>query len=362
MAKSMNGLSRDLIIHPGETLQEVLEDRKMTQKELAGRTGVTEKHVSKIVNGKGNISSSFAKKLEYALGIKASFWMKLQSNYDQELLEFEEFNNVSKDEISILKKLKEFIEYAKKINILRDVVDNASMVLELRNVLAVSNLLSIPKIPYNGAYRAQTSNTVDVYVLFAWQKLCEIITRDIIVAEKMNIECLKTSINEIKSLIGKDPAVIDSELRRIFAKCGIAFSVVRHFKGAPVHGFIKYNEDEKLILCMTIRKSFADIFWFTLFHEIGHILNGDVKDRFIDFESVHNEKEDKADDFSKNTLINHVDFKEFCECGNFSLDAIKEFSEIQGVMPYIIIGRLQKEEYIPWSQYVCEKTRFKWVS
>ena len=48
MVKEKNsvGLSRDYIIHPGETLAEVLEDREMSQRELAVRTGMTEKHIS----------------------------------------------------------------------------------------------------------------------------------------------------------------------------------------------------------------------------------------------------------------------------------------------------------------------------
>ena len=84
------GLSPDLIIHPGETLAEILEDRDMSQRELSVRTGVTEKHISTVVKGQKSISVAFAKKLEYALGIDASFWINLQANYDRELLEFEE--------------------------------------------------------------------------------------------------------------------------------------------------------------------------------------------------------------------------------------------------------------------------------
>ncbi len=74
MAKNMNGLSREFIIHPGgETLKEILDDRNMSQKELAIRTGVTEPHVSSVVNCQKAISVAYAKKLEYALGIDASF-------------------------------------------------------------------------------------------------------------------------------------------------------------------------------------------------------------------------------------------------------------------------------------------------
>ncbi len=84
------GLSRDYIIHPGATLAEVIEDRNISTKELASKTCVTEKYISAILNGKKSISATFAKKLERTLGIEASFWLKLQANYDKELLEFED--------------------------------------------------------------------------------------------------------------------------------------------------------------------------------------------------------------------------------------------------------------------------------
>ena len=78
------GLSNDFIIHPGETLAEVLKDRKMPQKELAIKTGVSEKYISAVISGQKNISSSFANKLEYALGIEKAFWINLQTNYERE--------------------------------------------------------------------------------------------------------------------------------------------------------------------------------------------------------------------------------------------------------------------------------------
>lgn len=83
-----------------------------------------------------------------------------------------------------------------------------------------------------------------------------------------------------------------------FAKCGIAFAVVKHFKVAPVQGMIKQTKDERVMLCITLRQVYADIFWFSLFHEIGHLLHGDEQKRFIDFESVEDEQEKQADQFA----------------------------------------------------------------
>lgn len=176
MEKQTNsiGLSRDLIIHPGESLEEALADRSMSQKELAVRTGFTEKHVSTVVGKTKPISVAFAVKLEIALGIEASFWIRLQANYDRELIEHEEVNNISIDEIAITKRLIDIIDYGCSKGWLTRTDDPISRVLELRRKLSVSNLLAIPKLPRGAAFRAQVKNDgADPYVLFARQALSE---------------------------------------------------------------------------------------------------------------------------------------------------------------------------------------------
>ena len=90
MAVKRIGISRDLIIHPGETIADVLEDRGITQTELASRTGVSTAYVSSVIAGKKGISANFAMGLEYALGVPKSFWLNLQANYESELLEINE--------------------------------------------------------------------------------------------------------------------------------------------------------------------------------------------------------------------------------------------------------------------------------
>ena len=80
----MNDLSFDLIIHPGETIKELLEENNMTQEELAIRTGYSTKHVSEVISGKKNISSKFVNSLEYIFAIPTEFWINLQRNYDKD--------------------------------------------------------------------------------------------------------------------------------------------------------------------------------------------------------------------------------------------------------------------------------------
>ena len=115
MAEKMNGLSLDFIIHPGETLKEVLEEKQMSQEELAIRTGFSPKHVSEVVNGKKGISPSFARSLEYVFGIPTSFWINLQGIYDKEMLEYKEQEEIDENEVEIVKKYPLFRKYKIKI-------------------------------------------------------------------------------------------------------------------------------------------------------------------------------------------------------------------------------------------------------
>lgn len=361
MAKEKNsvGLSRDYIIHPGETLAEVIEEKEMTQRELAVRTGVTEKHISTVIHGQKNISAAFARKLEYALGIETSFWMNLQANYDRELLAFEEVNNIKEEELGILKNLKEVTEAWASFGWLDSEANSAAMVLDYRMIFGISNLLDVPKISYAAAYRAQSKNAnTDPYVLFAWQRMCELLIKNIDIADQVDVEKLKNKVPDIKQVMFMKANQIQEKLSNIFAECGIAFRIVPNFTGAPVQGFIKKADDGALILCMTLRQKFADIFWFTLFHEIAHILNGDTKHEFIDFDSVSGDVEAKADRMAGEFLIDANAYRAFIASEGYKrIGGIERFADSQNVKDYIVRGRLMKENLIPWKA----RPRYEWA-
>src|SRR5690554_5347902 len=92
--KQQNTLSGEFSIHPGVTINEVIQKRDISKKELAISTGFSQKHISKVINGKMNISALMAEKLEDVLRIPASFWLNLQRNYDLEVLKFNQLHNV----------------------------------------------------------------------------------------------------------------------------------------------------------------------------------------------------------------------------------------------------------------------------
>lgn len=355
----INGSLTDLIIHPGLTLKEVLEDRNIDQKYLAACTSVSPKHVSEIISGKKDISISYAKKLEYALGIESSFWINLQSTYDKELYEYEEINQIKEEEFKILKQLKEVVKEFEKMQLIDLNEPRYIQVLQLRGLLSISNLCDIPKASYAAAYKIK--NNVNPYVLFAWQKLCEIRNKNVINnINKLSVEKLIDKLEDIKKTMLLEVNDMRDELIKIFAECGIIFDIVPNFVGAPVQGYIKQMLDDRLLLCLTIRGKFADIFWFSLFHEIGHIVHGDTKNIFIDFDNSNEDIEALADQYAKNALINNDSFNDFLQTDYLDLTNIKKFAKRNNVDSTIVIGRLLKEDRADYSIFGKLRKKYVW--
>ncbi len=311
MVVNKSGLSLDLIIHPGETLKEIIEDKEMSQKELAVRTGNSPKHISDIVNCLKPISVDFAKKLEYALGIDASFWINLQANYAKEIADFEEVNHISDSELRIVKRLKDLIAHLVNAGFLKKGNSKVTDVINLRRLLNISSLDSIPEIVTTGAYRVSKSSSVNPYVFFAWLRMCELYIKQIDDVGNLDVELLKSRIPHIKNIMFDEINEMTTKLQRIFAECGIKFVIVQHFAGAPVQGVITYDRNGSLSLIMTIRQASADIFWFTLIHEIAHIINGDIKKKLIDYEKDVGPQEIKANEIASRILIDEEEYRKF---------------------------------------------------
>ena len=363
MAAKTTGISSEFIIHPGEIIADVLAEREMTQADLAKRTGFSEAYVSCVISGKKAISARFAMALEYAVSVPKSFWLNLQANYDAKILEAEEAQTVSEEEKAVYTELKEIVKFLKKIGKLEGEKKAVETILDLRKIFQVSNLNCLQHLAPAGLFRMSTKTQTNMGVLGAWLQLCQMSRFPITASATFNPDKINEVIAAIKEAMadrGADPQI---KLAPIMAQYGIEFQVVHNFKGAPVHGFICRRDEGIYQISLTIRGAFADIFWFSLFHELGHLVNGDADKAkcFIDASDGQNTKaEEAADFFASNALLDPAADKSFIEAGDYSYPKILEFAGSQSVPDYIVIGRLQKENLIPYSYFADHKLRYKW--
>lgn len=361
MAAKITGISRELIIHPGETIADLLEDRGITQTELATRTGVTPAYVSSVIAGKKDISANFALALEYALDVPKSFWLNLQANYDAELLEVNKAQTISEEERNVREDLAEVVKYLRQRGKMPIREKKDISILSLRKALGISDISRLGDLVPNGAFRMASSQQINPYVLGAWLRLCQIEADNRTIEAQFDSSKVDQLIAEIKNIMINTEADIQADLRKVMQEYGIDFSVVKYFRGAPVQGYLSQKNDGTYQMVLTIRGSYADIFWFSLFHEIGHLVNGDVgkNAKFLD-DGNDNAKEREADIFASNKLLDRNDYTMFVEQGDFTIESIKQFAVSQNVMPYIVIGRLQKEKHLRYDQYSGYKLRYKY--
>lgn len=79
---------KDLIaFHPGQYVEELIEEYNLTQKEFAERLGVSEIKLGKLVNGEESISNDIARKLAKITNISMITWLNIQSIYDVKIAE-----------------------------------------------------------------------------------------------------------------------------------------------------------------------------------------------------------------------------------------------------------------------------------
>lgn len=336
---------------PGATIKEQLVDRHMNQKEFSVRMSMSEKHISKLINGEVQLTPDVAIRLEMVLGIPAHFWINLESIYREKLSRVKAENEME-EEIAFSRNLP-YNEMAKQ-KWVPETRKPVERVVNLRKFFEIVklNILEQPLVS-NIVYRKLGKGIKSDYALVAWAQKAKLESRAVETAA-IDIVKLKKMIPEIRMMTTQDPSFFCSLLIEKMRGCGIALIFLPHIGGTFLHG-ATFCEGSKIVIGMTVRGKDADRFWFSFFHELGHI----ILKHTLWAEGITEEEEREADAFARNALIPDDKFEEFINRKDFSKASIERFAEEIGIAPGIVVGRLQKEEWIPFSLCNDLKTKYQ---
>jgi len=335
----------NIAIPPGETIREQLEDRGVNQKEFALRMDMTEKHISQLINGKVELTYDVALRLESVLGIPAEFWNRLEAKYQEDLARVMAELAMEQDE-AIARKMPyskiAHLGWVPVTNKLQEKVANLRAFFEVANLGRLGSL-RIPGI----AYRRAGINDASDYTLACWTQKARLEARKISV-KPVNIGRLKRSIPDIRMLTVQTPEAFCPRLNEIMSGCGVAIVFLPHINGSFLHA-ASFTDGKRIVIGLTVRGRYADKFWFSLFHELHHVIEGHI----FDYESSREseERERAANDFAGNVLISMNDFQNFISKNNMGKSSIISFAKKIGIDPGIVLGRLQKDNYVHFSRY-----------
>ena len=347
-----------IAFHPGYYLRELIESLDMTRDEFSRRMGVSSKTVSEIVNGNQNMSIDIADRISNMTGTSIDLWLNLQKEYDKKVLEIENLIQLEEDK-KILKQID--FNYIKNMFDLDSFSDINLKIKRLKEIFQISSLNVLKKPNLIVSFRNPSGKFEDKNVINSniMLQIAKEKAKNIEVS-KFNKKKLIASLNKILSLNLEEPEYVYKKLSELLRDCGIAFVLLPHLKNSGINGAVTKINKNKIMLLLSDRNKYADIFWFSLFHELGHIINGDFKVSMVDGD--RDECESKADEFAKNRLIDQDEFKKFIKQGDFSKEAILNFSNKNKIQPGILLGRLQAEKFIKYGYLNYLKTKYKAVA
>lgn len=342
---------KEYVVVPGDTILELLEVNSMSQIDLAAKTGINKKTINEIINGKAPITVSTALKLEYVFNIPASFWNNLESNYRESLERKKDLDSIKSDE----KYLKDipYTEMAKRNwDFIEDTRNSVLKVVNLRKFFSVASLSFDTELKRKLVFRKSNNDNFSFESLYCWLRYGEIQTNKCNIS-KFDISLLKKNVKEIRKLVSEPFLKQYEVIKKLLAECGVSLVFEPHLPHTYVNGVSYKVSYDKAIIMLSDRGKRDDILWFTLFHEIAHLIKHSKKDVFVDLEGEEkNNIEKEADEFAKNILIPNDLYNNFVMNNKTLSDKIiKKFAKDNNVSCGIVIGRLQNDKIIKWNEF-----------
>jgi len=341
----------DLAIHPGELLEETIEEIGMSQAELANRLGRPTQAINEIIKGKKSITPATAIELEDVLKVPAHIWVGLESEYQMVKAKQEELK-VMEQETFLLDRFP-YLDLS-KLGFVEKTRDKMKKVDELRGFFSVANLGRIEHVgAYQSAFRVTSHKNITHESIASWIQAGRL-KADAIDTKPFDKSKLKKLLPKIKKSMLSDITSAIATCKELLASCGVAFVLMPHFKNTGAQGATFWlNNKDKAVLMMSLRGKNSDMFWFSLFHEIGHILLHKKREIFIEngYDTPKlREQEEEANRFARDLLIPQKDFEVFVASESCKTQiGVKVFAESLNIKTSIVVGRMMHEKLISYT-------------
>ena len=347
-------------VSPGEILEESLQAKAWSQRDLATILGRPVQAVNEIIGGKKAITPETAIALAEAFGGSADYWLGLEARYRLDLIHGEK----ATPENRIRRRAKLFSkapvnELIKRGWIKADLTNLDQTEKALCDFLEIPTIDDDPKAPFSArkTRRQEPHTTAQVAWAYRMRKVAR------------GIKSNKYSKSQLSDLIKQMPSRSRSEAETkgivsALASVGVRAVFVSHLSGTRIDGGALWLGDIPVV-GLSLRYDRIDWFWFTLMHELAHVIEGEES---LDLQLVGNdaersdlEYEERADQAAAEWLVPQQALKLFIRSVKpyFSRSAILDFAEQIRVHPGIIVGQLQKSGHIPYSHHRNLLTRIR---
>jgi HTH-type transcriptional regulator/antitoxin HigA len=334
---------------PGPRISQELEARGWSQKDLAEVLGRPLQAINEIVNKSKQVTPETAVQLGQAFGTSAEFWANLEALYRVRLAK----KSAAVSDVERRSRLYALTPLSELVR--RGWIRASDRIDDLeRSVcefLEISDAREEPKPPVANL-RQTPSRDPETRAQVAWIKRAEALVRN----QKIGFfeaEKFKANIPDLFTL-AQSPTQV-TRLPEALAELGVHFVVVPHLPKTYLDG-AAFRVGQAPAIALTLRYDRLDNLWFTFAHEAAHVAHCDdgvLDDRPDRSDRKTDPRERAADDAASSWLIDPAAYRTFREvtADSPTRQQIEAFAERIGRHPSIVVGRLQHDDVISWSQH-----------
>ncbi|HEV2957215.1 MAG TPA: helix-turn-helix domain-containing protein [Xanthobacteraceae bacterium] len=321
---------------PGFFIQEELDARGWSQRDLAFILGIEETALNKIIKGKTGISLEMSKALAEAFEVDNDFFANLQKAYD--------LAHSAAPDPAIARRASLQAKYPVREMIKRGWLENMEIgLLEVQLQRFFKPVLHAAKKTNSGEDATPTQ--------LAW------LHRVIQIAESMNCKPYSEKAFHASKATLKKLMTEPEHIRRVpslLAECGLRFVIVEGLPNAKIDGVSLWLDSNTPVIGLSLRYDRIDNFWFVFWHECAHILHrhGHNAPPILDVELEGDRAADSEINSAQERVANR-DAAEMCISQHemisfmakrypfFSERDVVSFAATMHVHPGIIIGQIQ---------------------
>ncbi len=340
------------VFPPGMFLEEELEARGWSQADLAAILGRPTQVVNEIVRAKKAITPETSVELGAALGVSRDFFLKLENAY--------QMHRAVREAKGIEQRAKVYAKVPVRDLIKRGwlpAIDDPGQLEQ-----GVCKFLGIARIDDDPKFRfvARKSDGYGSYSpgQLAWFSRCRQLALSRSTKRKFSLKAL-VKLAQTLPLDLAAPAYL-SELPAFLSDVGVRLVLLDPLPGTKIDGAAFWLNKQKPVVALSLRFDRIDHFWFTLMHELAHLVHDGPEHDGIDIDlfgeadsqAAKPEHEQRADEQASQWLISSSVLEDFIDSVQrkyFSHAKIVEFALEVGVHPGIVVGQLQHRKLIGYS-------------
>ena len=329
MANRTNQYDSDYAVPPGWVLEERLDVQGMSHAEFARRCGRSPKLISEIISGKAPLEPETALQFEKVLGVDASVWLGIESEYKLHRAR----QNEAEAAVGADEWARDFpvVELVKR-GIFERPESDADAVTKLLAFFRVGSIdawtarYGLASVAYRHSPRFES----DESALATWRRLGEIEAEDQDCADYSESRFRKAA-QLIRGLTRED---LDEALQCATELCnqaGVALALVRPLPKTALSGAAWWLSPGRPVIQLSARHKSDDHLWFSFFHEAAHIVLHSKKSVFVDEVAGNGtEIEEEANRWAARTLVPPHEWRRFVATSPRSKRTVRTFARTAG--------------------------------